>query len=104
MNTLDAKGPAANWTDKEWDTFTNWMKGILRTELVTVTFTKKDGTERIMKCTLDPKVLPPAPIVEGAEKKERKINESTMSVYDVESQGWRSFTIRSVKRVEFTIG
>ena len=34
-------------TKKEKD----WLIGLLRSEIVELTFTKKDGTERIMKCT-----------------------------------------------------
>lgn len=87
--------------DKDWDMFSEWLKNILKTEIATVTFTKKDGTERIMKCTLDPKLLPEIPVAEG--KKTRKVNEDVLSVYDVEVQGWRSFTIKSIKRVNLTI-
>ena len=89
------------WTDSDWDKFTEWLNGMLHVSPVTVTFTKKDGTERVMKCTLDPKELPPQPVTEG--KTERKKSENTMAVYDLEAKGWRSFTIKSVKRVELTI-
>jgi hypothetical protein len=93
---------STNFTDKDWDKFSNWLKGILKVEVTTVTFTKKDGTERVMKCTLDPKLLPEAPITEG--KKPRKVNEDVIAVYDVEAQGWRSFTIKSIKSVNLSIG
>lgn len=89
------------WTDKDWDNFSKWLKGMLKADVGTVTFTKKDGTERVMKCTLDSKKLPEAPITEG--KKMRKVNEDVIAVYDVEAKGWRSFTIKSVKRVVFEI-
>lgn len=90
------------FTDKDWDKFGKWLKGILKVDVATVTFTKKDGTERVMKCTLDPKLLPAAPVTEG--KKERKVNQDVLAVYDVEAQGWRSFTIKSIKSVNLTIG
>lgn len=90
------------WTDKDWDKFTNWLKGVLHVETATVTFTKKDGTERVMKCTLNPEQLPPAIVTEG--KKERKVNQDVIAVYDVEVQGWRSITLKSIKRVQLTIG
>ena len=89
------------WTDKDWDKMTRWLSGVLKSNVVTVTFTKKDGTERVMNCTLNPEVLPPAPVTEG--KKERKVNESIMSVYDVDVKGWRSFTIKSLKHISLTI-
>lgn len=90
------------WSEKDWDKFSTWLKDMLKIDVATVTFTKKDGTERIMKCTLNPKQLPPTPVTEG--KKERKVNEDVLAVYDVEAQGWRSFTIKSVTKVSFTIG
>lgn len=104
MNDINVNGPNAHWTDKDWSKFSKWLKGILKVGDAKVTFTKKDGTERIMRCTLDPKNLPPAPVTEGEVKKERKVNTDTMAVYDMEAKGWRSFTLKSIKRVELTIG
>jgi len=89
------------WTDKDWNKFTDWLKGMLHVGPVTVTFTKKDGSERVMKCTLDPKELPEQVITEN--KKERKQSENSIAVYDLEAKGWRSFVIRSIKRVNITI-
>lgn len=90
-------------SDKDLKTFVPWLKDMLNIGPVNLTFTKKDGTERIMECTLNPKLLPPAVVVtEDAEPKRKKTaNEDTMAVYDLEAKGWRSFTIRSVKRVVF---
>jgi hypothetical protein len=34
--------------------FKKWLKSHLKYGPVTVTFTKKDGSERIMKCTTNP--------------------------------------------------
>jgi hypothetical protein len=59
--------------------------------IVEVTFTKVDGTIRIMKASRHPEIVPPTPIVEGAEKKERKANDAIVSVYDLEVKNWRSF-------------
>lgn len=91
-------------TEKDWEAFTPWLRDMLKMGPVSVTFTKKDGTERVMECTLDPKLLPPAPVTESVEepKKKKAINENVMAVYDLEAKGWRSFTIRSVIGVSFT--
>ena len=89
------------WTDQDWDKFTTWLKGMLHVDTATVTFTKKDGSERVMKCTLNPDQLPEAPVTES--KKERKVNDNVLAVYDIEAKGWRSFTIKSVTKVQFTI-
>jgi hypothetical protein len=90
------------WTDDEWNAFTEWLKGALKTNIVDVTFTKKDGTERLMKCTLDPEILPKIEIKEDA--KPRKESTTSIRVFDTEKNEWRSFTIKSVKNVKFTIG
>ena len=92
----------SEWTDDEWNAFTEWLKGALKTNIVDVTFTKKDGTERLMKCTLDPEILPKIEIKEDA--KPRKESTTSIRVFDTEKNEWRSFTIKSVKNVKFTIG
>ena len=88
-------------TDNDWDVFSKWIKGVLITHEPVITFTKKDGSERVMRCTLRPDALPVQEVTEGKEP--RKTSDSTMSVYDLDAQGWRSFTIRAVKRVVFAI-
>jgi len=104
METMDItnEADATKWTDQEWEKFAKWLRGMLEVSDVTVTFTKKDGTEREMICTLNPDVIPKKEITEG--KKERKKSENTMVVYDVVANDWRSFTIKSVKQVQFQIG
>ena len=88
--------PTETWTDEEWNTFDTWINGLLRTK-VSVTFTKKDGSERVMRCTLNPDLLPKKDINE--EKTHRKISTTSIPVFDLDMQAWRSFTIRSVKNV-----
>jgi hypothetical protein len=76
-----------------------WLKNVLETDVVEVTFTKKDGSERILKCTLKENVLPE---VQNKETKEK--SKEALAVWDVESEGWRSFRWDSIKSVKFTIG
>ena len=91
-------------TDDELKHFGPWLKEMLKMGSVTVTFTKKDGTERVMECTLQPELLPPVVVTEDVEPKRQKAaNEDVMAVYDLESKGWRSFTVRSVKRLVFDL-
>ena len=89
------------WEEKDWDKFTEWLKGMLHVGPATVTFTKKDGSERVMKCTLEEAVLPKVELKE--DTKPRKESTTSMRVFDLEKNEWRSFTIKLVKRVEFTI-
>ena len=94
-----------NLSEKEVKLFKKWLKGHLRYGAVTVTFTKKDGSERVMKCTTNESLVPAEPIVEDASpKKEKKVNEEVCPVYDLDAQGWRSFRWDSIKCVSFTIG
>lgn len=91
----------SQWTDDEWNAFTVWLQGALKTNIVDVTFIKKDGTERLMKCTLNPEILPKVEIKEDA--KPRKESTTSMRVFDTEKNEWRSFTIKSVRNVKFTL-
>ena len=74
------------------------LNELLRYNVATVTFTKVDGSERVMKCTLLKEYIPNA-----ATKGQNVVSEETtnlnMSVWDVEAAGWRSFRINSVKSV-----
>ena len=76
------------------------MKSALVEGICTVVFQKVSGEERTMRCTLDPKVLP-QPVASDEEiNRNRTPNDAVQVVWDVESNGWRSFRIDSVK--EFT--
>lgn len=78
----------------------------LRNSVIEITFTKVDGSPRTMRCTLDPKHLPPRYIVEDqAEEKEfHRKNENVISCWDVQKGGWRSFRIDSVEYLQFIDG
>ena len=66
---------------------------LLRSGIVEVTFTKVDGTERVMRCTLQPQYLP-----ESIEKEGVKVrNPDVQSVWDIDINAWRSFRFDSVK-------
>jgi len=91
----------SHWTDNDWSEFSTWLKSVLKETSVKVTFTKKDGSNRVMQCTLDPTLLPQKTLTEST--KPRKSNENTMSVYDLEAENWRSFIIKNVTSVELTL-
>ena len=74
-----------------------WLKDLLSVTQVTVTFTKVDGTERVMKCTLKADQLPPVVIKEDAKPRKETTSTKALRVFDVEKQEWRSFTIKNVK-------
>ena len=73
----------------------------LRTGEVTVTFTKVNGDNRVMTCTLNEAVIPkPDKKDPLTQKKVRAINPEVCSVWDVNAQGWRSFRWDNVVEVE----
>ena len=93
--------PDQNWTDEEWNSFRSQVKDVLVKDIVEVTFTKINGDERVMTCTLHPDNLPKPVIKEGEDKKERVIKnpENSLAVFDTKAEGWRSFVIRNIKSV-----
>jgi hypothetical protein len=72
---------------------------MLRHNIVCVTFTKVNGEERMMKCTLQTDYIPNAPIQNGKLVVEDKTTSNNVAVWDIESNGWRSFRIASVKNI-----
>lgn len=76
---------------------------MLRDSVVTVTFTKVDGTERVMKCTLMSEYVPnTGNSASNQVLLQENGNDNNISVWDVEANGWRSFRIGSIKSV--TVG
>jgi len=82
------------------------FKDILRNYVVDVTFTKKDGTERKMKCTLKEDIIPQKVTSESIVqvKVNRTFSDDALPVYDIESNGWRSFRWDSVTSIEWSLG
>ena len=74
-----------------------WLAGMLEQSVVEVTFTKKDGTERVMNCTLLEDYLPETT---GAG---RSAGSDALSVFDVDADGWRSFRWDSIKAVKLSV-
>lgn len=75
----------------------DWLVSLLHTGPVTVTFTKTDGTDRVMRCSLR------EDLVVNYEKKtdkKRVVKEDILPVFDIDKQEWRSFRWDSIKRIE----
>ena len=88
----------------------DWVRSLLQQGPVTVTFTKADGTEREMLCTLDHSQIPEAPAkplpVDGIvrESKERKKpDEHSLRVFDLDLKEWRSFRYERVRKISAEI-
>lgn len=92
-------------TDKEFEEFKTWTLGLLHdrnAKDLRITFTKRDGTEREMQCTLVEEAIPqekqPKTQTEGSQN-----TGSAVRVFDVEKQEWRSFRWDSVTKVSFDL-
>lgn len=76
------------------------LQSILREDVATVTFTKADGSERVMKCTLDPSYFVLKEQKPTENQTERKSNPDLIAVWDIDNSGWRSFRLSSIKTID----
>jgi hypothetical protein len=74
---------------------------LLKNNVATVTFTKKDGTQRVMKCTLKPDLLPAQVVNE--DKPAKKKSETSIAVFDLEIRAWRSISYDSVSSIDLEV-
>lgn len=87
-------------TDPEFQT---WVKGLLHDSVVKdlrITFTKSDGTDREMRCTLVESAIPADKVPKGTG---REAPTTTQRVFDLDKGEWRSFKWEAVKNVSFEI-
>ena len=69
------------------------MQDLLKGNIYNVTFTKINGVQRIMRCTLMQSLLPaPAPDTTKA----RKACDDVVACFDLDADGWRSFRLDAV--------
>lgn len=77
-----------------------WLMDMLKAGPMRIIFTKKDGTERVMNCTLKPE------LTENYEKKTERVKEVSPDicpVFDLDVKSWRSFRYDSVKTIELDL-
>ena len=77
-----------------------WLRGLLLEQEATILFTKKDGTERKIRCTLAESKIPNEKLPKNSGKSK---SDDALAVFDVEKQDWRSFRWDSVTRIEFDL-
>lgn len=73
------------------------LRFTLQHEVLNVTFTNKDGTERVMKATLKEGIVVPYENKTGVT---REPNPKIVAVWDVENEGWSSIPVDCLKWVE----
>jgi hypothetical protein len=78
----------------------------LQQHVAEVIFTKLDGETRTMRCTLMKEYLPasrdPAKVQAFHEQQERTLGGTTITVWDVDARGWRSFRADRVISAQIT--
>jgi len=79
------------------------LNDLLHVDVLTVTFTKKNGDTRVMKCTLREDLLPAVPEKEPGTNA-KKINEEVMPVWDMDAKGFRSFRVDSITAIQSSPG
>lgn len=81
--------------DCSMDVFRNDLILQLKDNVCEVNFTKLNGEERIMKCTLQDAYIP-----ETMSEVTKKPNKDILSVWDIEKSAWRSFRMDSLNSFE----
>lgn len=81
--------------------FKEWMLEHLAESEVTVTFTKKDGSNRVMRCTRNVATIP----VEHAPKNEKAtaVKTDAIAAFDLDINEWRSFNLSAVTRIDWNL-
>lgn len=86
-------------------------RDMLKNNICYVTFTKVDGSERIMRCTLISDYLPTSPNWASYEKTLSETNKSLryipnpnmISVWDLEKGNWRGFMYNQIKEIKIGV-
>lgn len=80
------------------------IKNILKeNQVVTVFFTKLDGTPRVLTGTLSPDIIPLEDMPTGKRPKiQSEAFPDAIAVFDIENEGWRSFRVSSVTNIVVT--
>ena len=91
----------------------DWIRSLLDKQPITVTFTKADGTDRTMRCTLNVTFIPQKPpmvsitgrvdgLVTESKRPRREPKEpdpAVIKVYDLDAGAWRSFRMDRLKKI-----
>ena len=72
------------------------LKETLRKETLVVIFNKLDGDERVMTCTKSFDVI----TEESRPKTDKDSKAGTVTVWDLNAKGWRSFRYDRITKVE----
>lgn len=78
--------------------FREWVLSILadNNKSTVVTFKKKDGTIREMKCTRNPDLIPSDQLPKNEVE-----SSSAIRVFDLDKNEWRSFIVENVMSIDY---
>ena len=80
------------------------LKQQLQSGIARVNFTKVNGDQRSMLCTLLPGYIPAEEVTEPTDATPGRTRSSNaISVWDVEKNGWRAFRLDSVQSVDYPV-
>jgi hypothetical protein len=95
-----------NASDTDRHKIREWVRNLLQTGAVRVTFVKSDGTVRDMRCTLNWNSIPadqqPKP-VDPITPTTKPPSKEALRVFDLDLCQWRSFRFDRLQRVTTTI-
>ena len=91
----------------------DWVRSLLDKQPITVTFTKADGTDRTMRCTLNGTFIPQKPpmvsitgrvdglVTESIKprKQPKEPDPAVIKVWDLDADAWRSFRMDRLKKI-----
>lgn len=88
------------FTDEDKAKYRVWLTDMLKAGSVYVTFEKKDGTKREMRCTLkEDRVLS----YDKKTERTKNVSDEVCPVFDLDKQEWRSFRYDSITEVRIEI-
>jgi len=82
----------------EEDVLKDYLLDSLRKAECNVLFTKANGDDRLMRCSLRSDFIPEDQVPQGGTT--TTISEETIRVFDTEVEAWRSFRIDSVIHIQ----
>ncbi len=77
--------------------FRTWINKAISENVVVLSFTKKDGSERVMTCSTKDGIIPTDKMPKGESK--RPVSTDSHAVFDLEKQEWRSFRYADLNSV-----
>lgn len=80
--------------DADQELFRKWLLNTLTEHIVTVTFTKLNGEQRVMECTLKKDIIP------NTDPKENAV---LCTVWDVNKSSWRSFRFDRINDLNYSL-